>query len=56
MYYVSAARDLQNIAIWILEITTFVLDPDVPVITQADWERVAPFVTCWSKGELSWQT
>jgi len=27
------------------------LDPDVPVLTQADWERVRPFVTVWSKGE-----
>ncbi|NJN14660.1 MAG: hypothetical protein HC813_03330, partial [Planctomycetes bacterium] len=29
------------------------LDPQVPVITQADWERVLPFVTCWSKGEVA---
>ena len=32
------------------------LDPEVPVLTQADWERVRPYVTVWSKGEAgsSW--
>jgi hypothetical protein len=29
------------------------LDPEIPVLTQADWERVRPFVTIWSKGELA---
>ncbi|MHC4223209.1 MAG: hypothetical protein ACYSUN_04395, partial [Planctomycetota bacterium] len=29
------------------------LDPEVPVITQADWERILPFVTCYSKGEVA---
>jgi len=27
------------------------LDGDVPVLTQADWDRVRPYVTVWSKGE-----
>jgi hypothetical protein len=29
------------------------LDPEIPVLTQADWERVRPYVTIWSKGELA---
>ncbi|MHC4550854.1 MAG: hypothetical protein ACYTEZ_19025 [Planctomycetota bacterium] len=28
------------------------LDPETPVLTQADWERIQPYVTLWSKGEL----
>lgn len=29
------------------------LDSKIPVITQADWERVEPHVTVWSKGEVA---
>ena len=28
------------------------LDTDVPVITQADWDRVSRFFTAWSKGDV----
>ncbi|MHC4849044.1 MAG: hypothetical protein ACYTEG_11400, partial [Planctomycetota bacterium] len=27
------------------------LDPEIPVLTNAFWERVKPYVTVWSKGE-----
>jgi hypothetical protein len=29
------------------------LDPEVPVLTQADWERVAPYFTVYSRGPVA---